>query len=314
MESAGWQSGAPCALSHSKSGNIRVRRVRGSVVSPTLVFAFLAMFLASPAVVWAQHWPGSANPGYPPQSGFPLARLGFPKIQLPRRMPIDTSRLIDEESCDSWTAAAVNSPTVSVARLAVPHKARNEFQKACKALKNDNFEKAEGRARRAVKIYPDYAAAWVVLGQALSGAHKDDEAQQACRQAMKVDPTYAAPYLCLAQFAADENNWDDAHTLSGRALSLDPSSDPYAYFYTATADFHLKDYAQSERFARAAEKLDQRDHIPEIHLLLAKIYQLKGKKADEATQLREFLQHSPHNSNWQIAQATLNEIQGSPAE
>ncbi|MGH9717596.1 MAG: hypothetical protein ACRD4R_12840 [Candidatus Acidiferrales bacterium] len=224
-------------------------------------------------------------------------------------MPIDNSRLVDAESCRTWTAAAVDSPTVSVARLAVPHKASHEFQKACNNFKDNRLKSAEAHARKAVKIYPDYAAAWVVLGQILKAEHNDHEAVQACHQAMRVDPKYAPPYICLAGFAASANDWDEAYSLSDHALSLDPATDPYAYFYTATADLHLKHYAQAELYGRSAEKLDRWNKIPEIHLLLATVYGVKKDPGKEAKELRKFLKEAPHNSNWQTARTKLTSIQ-----
>lgn len=229
-------------------------------------------------------------------------------------MPPGNSKLIQEEACDSWTSAAVDSPTVSVARLAVPGKASGEFQKACENLKDAKFQAAEDHARKAVEIYPDYAAAWVVLGQALTAERKDDEAVQACRQAMKVDPTYDPPYLCLADFAERTNHWDDVYALSGQARALDPATNPYVYFYCAIADLHLKHYAQAELDGRFAESLDKGNQIPALHLLLAQVYQAEGDKNGEAAELQKFLEFSPHDSEWQTAHTVLAEIQDKPAK
>jgi tetratricopeptide (TPR) repeat protein len=313
MEAAGRQPGAPRALRVGKSALRRFKCARNSARSLAIPFAFLFLG-ALPAQAWAQHWAGSVNPGSPSQSGIQPAQLGVLPEPPSATTPSDNSRLITAESCDSWTAAAVNSPTVSVERLAVPKGARAEFQKACEELKDGNFQGAEERVRKAVELYPDYAAAWVVLGQALNGEHKDSEAVQACKQAMKVDPTYAPPYLCLAQFAEHTNKWDDVYTFSGHALSLEPATDPYAYFYTAAADLHLKRYAQAELNGRSAEKLDTANQIPELHLLLARIYQAEGNKSDEVVELQKFLELSPHNPDWQTARTTLAEIQDNAAK
>lgn len=224
-------------------------------------------------------------------------------------MPIDNSRLINAESCQAWTAAAVTSPTVSVARLSVPGNASHEFQKACGDFKDSKLGSAEDHARKAVKIYPDYAAGWVLLGQILQGEKKDQEAIDACRKGEDADPHYAPPYICLAGFAAQANNWDEAYSLSNHALSLDPSTDAYAYLYTATADYHLRRMDQAELYALSAEKLDKWRHIPEVHLLLATLYDARGDRTDEATELRKFVKDSPHNSDWQTAKAKLSEIE-----
>ncbi|MGH9562097.1 MAG: hypothetical protein ACRD3S_11645, partial [Terracidiphilus sp.] len=157
----------------------------------------------------------------------PLAAMESNTGMLPL-MPVDNSRLVNAESCQTWTAAALNSPTVSVVRLEVPGNASHEFQKACKDFKDSRLKSAEDHVRKAVKIYPDYAAAWVVLGQILQQQHKDHEAVDACRKAEDADPDYAPPYICLAGFAARVNDWDEAYALASHALSLDPATDPYA--------------------------------------------------------------------------------------
>lgn len=228
-------------------------------------------------------------------------------------MPIDNSRLINAESCQTWTAAALNSPTVSVARLGVPGSASHQFQKACGDFKGNKLKSAEDHARKAVKIYPDYAPAWVLLGQILQADHKDQEAIDACRKGENADPNYAPPYICLAGFAARADDWDEAYSLSSRALSLDPATDPYAYLSAATADFHLKRLDQAELYARSAEKLDKWNHIPQVHLLLANLYDVRRNQAQETAELRKFLKISPHNADWESAKAKLSQIESPSA-
>jgi len=274
-----------------------------------------------------QQWPSVLQSRYPQQSdgpqgqqsSMPDANVGDPTLALASMegmsgmlplMPIDNSRLIDDESCQGWTQAAVNSPTVSVVRLAIPGKARHQFQEACGDFKDRRLGKAEIHARSAVKIYPEYAAAWVLLGQVLESDHKDNEAVKACSRGWSADPRYAAPYMCLAQFAARVNDWDAAYTLADHALSLDPAADPYAFLYTATADFHLKRYDQAELYGLSAEKLDKWNKIPEVHLLLARIYEVERKPGDEAQELRRFVKSARHDAAWEVARVRLGQLRG----
>jgi tetratricopeptide (TPR) repeat protein len=283
------------------------------------------MLFAAPAIAqMAQRpqWPGVPTPGFPSQTGMPPGGLSSdPAVQLQSMemgfgmlplMPLDNSRLINAESCRTWTAASVNSPTVSVARLEVPGKASHEFQKACGDFNDHRLESAEEHARKAVKIDPDYAAAWVVLGQVLKAEHKDREAIEACRNGMNADPKYAPPYICLAGFVARANDWDQVYSLANRALALDPATDPYAFLYTATADLHLKKYDQAELYGRSAEKLDKWHKIPEIHLLLAQIYELQKEQIKEAQELRKYLKNAPHDADWETAKTTLAELEDRP--
>ena len=322
------RAGTPNALRQNFAG-VRGTRRRGSIVAILPVVALFALYLGTPQLTRAQdqQWPNSDLPGtgfphssYPqdPSSSDPdvshsapnnpFATVGSQPGML-AMMPIDSSRLISGESCQTWTAAAVDSPTVSLARLEVPGKASHEFQKACGDFKDNKLKSAEDHARRAVKLYPDYAAAWVVLGQILHAGHQDQEAITACQNGKNADPKYAPPYICLAGFAARANDWDEAYSLADHALTLDPATDPYAYMYTATAELHLKHIDQAELYAKSAEKLDNWNRVPEVHILLAEIYGAEGNRQEQAVQLRKFLKGAPHNSDWHAAKTQLAEIE-----
>jgi tetratricopeptide (TPR) repeat protein len=322
-----FQTGAPNALCQETGGGRWLARGRSSVFAVFPACAVLAISLGAPRLARAQQWPSPASPNPEmPHSNFPQSSaasdpdVGNPVPNDPMEametaagmlplMPIDNSRLINDESCRTWTAAAVDSPTVSVVRLEVPGKASHEFQKACGDFKDHKLKSAEDHARRAVKIYPDYAAAWVLLGQILQADHKDQEAIDACQNGKNADPTYAPPYICLAGFAATANDWDEAYALADHALTLDPATDPYAYLYTATAEFHLKRIDRAELYAKSAEKLDKWKHIPEVHILLAQIYEEQGQPGEEASELRKYLKDSPHDADWELAKNHLAEIE-----
>lgn len=229
-------------------------------------------------------------------------------------LPVDTSRLVNDESCNTWTRAAVNSPTVSVVRLQVPERASGEFQKACGAFRGRRFEQAERHARKAIQIYPKYAAAWVLLGQTLNSEDQADAARSACEQAREADPRYAPPYICLADFAARAKDWKQAADLSSRALSLDPATDEYAFFYAANADFHLRRLADAELYARSAEKLDTWHRLPQVHMLLAQVYEEQGNSQAAAEQLRKYLKRAPKGQGQQIAKEALARIEAAPAK
>jgi tetratricopeptide (TPR) repeat protein len=210
--------------------------------------------------------------------------------------PIDTSRVAAAEACNSWTEAGTKSPTVSVARLAVPGKATSEYQKGCGAFKGKRLDEAEQYVRNAIRLYPNYAAAWVVLGQILDAQKKRDDARKACSQARSVDPNYVAPFLCLADFAASEGDWQEVSILSGGALELDPSGNAYSFYYASAAALHLGDLSRAEKDAQNAVKLDTWHHMPQVHLVLAQIYQAQGNFHGQAIQLREYLKSAPANS------------------
>ena len=226
----------------------------------------------------------------------------------------DIGRMMDAESCNSWTESGVRSPTVSATRLAVPGKASSEYQKACGAFKGRKLPDAESHLRKAIELYPDYSAAYVVLGQVLQSAGKKDQAKEACTKGQALDPGYVAPYLCLAEFALNEGDWPKVAEFSDRALALDPISNPYSLYYSADAGLHLNQLAQAEMHAQSAVKLDPWHKLPELHLLLAQIYEAAGNVQGEIAQLHEFLKVAPNFKDAPKARATLARIETPPAK
>jgi Tetratricopeptide repeat len=224
----------------------------------------------------------------------------------------DSAQLVNAEACNSWTQSGVRSPTVSMTRLEVPGKAAGEYQKACGAYKDKKFNAAEDHARKAIDLYPSYAAAWVVLGQVLDAEQKRDEAHKACSQAVNIDPKYVAPYLCLAEFAATEEDWQQVSKMSISALALDPVSNPYSLYYSADSGLHLQKMVDAERDALAAVKLDTWNHIPQLHLLLSRIYAAEGDTSSEIAQLKSYLKIAPNTADSPGAKSTLAILQAHP--
>ena len=224
----------------------------------------------------------------------------------------DVYQLTNAEACNSWTESGLHSPAVSVARLRIPGKAASQYQKACGALKDKKLSVAEEHARKAIEVYPDYAAAWVVLGQILNEEHKTEDARGACLQAQRVDAGYVAPYLCLAEFAAQAKDWQEVGRLAVRALDLDPVNNFYALYYSASAAFYSDRPAEAEAKALDAVKLDKWNHLPQLHMLLARIYAGNGDARGQAAQLRRYLKLAPSAEDSAEARQTLAKLEAAP--
>jgi tetratricopeptide (TPR) repeat protein len=207
-------------------------------------------------------------------------------------MAIDT---INQEDCGTWTQIGAHSATVSTLRLEVPGKARGVYQRACSELKKKKLDDAQRDAERAVDQYHDYPAAWVLLGQVFYRTNDMDHARDACSKASEIDPRYVASYLCLAAVADHQQDWNQAQSLSDHALFLSPLKNAYALYYKAEAAFHKEDLRAAENNALDAAGADTTHQLPEIELLLARIYAAM-KKSDEATiRVRNYLKfaHQP---------------------
>jgi tetratricopeptide (TPR) repeat protein len=236
----------------------------------------------------------------------------FPPLGHAGDLSGEVGHLVDAEACNSWTESGVTSPTVSAKRLVIPGKAMSEFRNGCGAFKGKHIAEAEDHLRRAIDAYPDYAAAWVVLGQVLNSESKLDEGKTACSKAAEIDPGYVASYLCLAEFAASKTDWPAVTKFSEQALAIDPIGNPYSLYYAADAGLHQNQLSQAEMKAQAAVKLDEWHHLPELHLLLAQIYEAAGNVVGETTQLKEFLKGAGNSKDAVKAKSMLAVLLATP--
>jgi tetratricopeptide (TPR) repeat protein len=282
---------------------LRKLRYRGQLVARLLlnelaVCTFAVVFL-TPSLPAQQ----DTTPGWPLHNS-------APDHALPDAVGPQPPNIADtEESCLLWTVAKVRGPTISAATLKVPGKARGEYRKGCSDLKDKKLASAEDHLRKAVQEYPQYAAAWALLGQVMEAGNRIGEARSACSQASVVDSSYAPAFLCLADVAAQLNEWHQTLDLADRALTLDPVQNVYGNFYSAIAQFHLSNLPAAERNALETIAADHLHRVPQAHLLLAQIFGAKHDFYGVSVQLRAYLKVAPSSPDSAAVRESLAEIE-----
>jgi tetratricopeptide (TPR) repeat protein len=200
--------------------------------------------------------------------------------------------------------------TVGVADLKVPEKAQKEHQEGCVALKSRKIAEAEKHLQKAVKQYPKYSAAWVLLGQVLAAQQKAKEALDACNQPLSAGFNYLPAYLCLSDISTRLDNWKDALKFSTRALEIDPTTNAAAYAYNATANLNLRHLPEAEKSALKASEIAGNNADPRLHFLLAQIYGAEGNRSNEEAQLREYLKYATDPQDTAVVRQYLAKIEG----
>jgi cellobiose-specific phosphotransferase system component IIA len=255
--------------------------------------------------------PGGRGPVYP----FPPVRPGTQpdnsEINIPVIDPFPKQPIVvnEDDACLPWDLSDVRGSSVSTVRLGVPGKARSQFQKACDAFKKIDLAKSEEHLRDAIDKYPNYPAAWVLLGQVMLGQQKMTEAHDACSKPIKVDPTYLAPYLCLAGLLNREKNWSELQTWSDRFRGLSLNGDLYSNYYRGLALFHLHKYADAEKNITQAISLDSAHHQPNLFFLLAQIYGDQGDVPSASAQIQQYVKYTPNREDKDLAKQYLSELQ-----
>ncbi|HLK54897.1 MAG TPA: tetratricopeptide repeat protein, partial [Candidatus Angelobacter sp.] len=179
----------------------------------------------------------------------------------------------------------------------VPGKATREYQKACSEVHHKKYDKAEEHLQKAIDSYSSYTAAWVLLGQIQEVAQKTDQAGESCNRARRIDSNYAPAYLCLAHLAAAESKWKEVADITDHLFRLHPLNASNAYYYNALANLRLNNLSLAETSALRGVEDTKKSHQPELHLLLAQIYEKKGDRNAEVAELQEYVKRAPHSSH-----------------
>jgi Flp pilus assembly protein TadD len=189
-----------------------------------------------------------------------------------------------------------NAPgtTISVTSMAAPKDAMRALEKA-QRIKAEKPAEAEKELNKAVKIYPQFSAAWTLLGD-LHREHNDfNTARADYAQAIAADPQFVNPAYGLAVIAAQEKKWDDAIRLTEQVIKLNAAAYPLAYFLNAAANYNSQKFELAEESARKFKGLDTQHTHPDVCLLLSYLYSGRQDYAAAAREIREYLTLAPNS-------------------
>ena len=188
----------------------------------------------------------------------------------------------------------VEGTTVSLNTLKAPKKARKAYEKARKELskKKPKHEKVVKQLQKAVKVYPEFAAAWHLLGQMHLQQNNEDGAREAFEKAMTVDPKFLRPYLSLTNLELTQGCWDCMTQLTSKALALNPDLIE-AHYFQAVASFQLGKRDMAESSARKVTDSQRGQNFPATHYILGALLAQKGQYQLATSQFRRYLQANP---------------------
>jgi FOG: TPR repeat len=204
----------------------------------------------------------------------------------------------------------VDGFTFSGTSAFAPKDAQKAFNKGKDLEKKKKLPEAEAEFKKAVDIYPKYAAGWYELGLVLQQQKKLDDARQAYGSSIQADAKFVSPYAQLTRLAVSEGNWQGAADYSGKLLKLNPYFSPDIYFYSAVANLNLKNLDQAEEHAREALKMDAQHRNPKISHVLGVILAQKQDFPGAVENLGAYLKFAPNAPDAAIVKKQLDEAQG----
>jgi tetratricopeptide (TPR) repeat protein len=197
----------------------------------------------------------------------------------------------------------------SVTTAGAPKDAGKALAKGRDAIRDKKNDAALEELKKAVRLYPKYAAAWFELGRLYETMNNNTEARQAYEQAIAADPKYVRPLERLMMLAGLEGKSDEVAALSSRLVALDPNGFPVAYLSAAIANLNLGNWDASEKSAVELIRLDTEHRFPKGEQILGVVLAQKQKWAESAVHLRRFLELAPDGADADSTRRLLPDIE-----
>jgi tetratricopeptide (TPR) repeat protein len=214
---------------------------------------------------------------------------------------------LDTEDQNKKTAAG-SSPTVSVAEMNAPPKAREELQEGTDAFLKGDLKKAQERYEKAAAIYPQYARAYTDLGVIAIKQGDRAKARELFSKSISVDEGFLPGYVNLARMDFQDRNYQESEKLLGKVMSVNPSI-PDAIALLASTEFMNKEYDKALADAQRTHRLPNHEQFADIHLVAAQVYQMKGRQQDALAEYQLFLKESPNSPRVPMVQKQVAQLQ-----
>lgn len=200
---------------------------------------------------------------------------------------------------------------VSATTLAAPSNARKAYEKGQQAIAQQHWDAAQKELKKAVEIYPKFAAAWFELGVANDGRKDFSSAEQAWKESLNADPKYVRPYEMLAAMAERKQDWTASEKYSREWIKLDPEAFPAAYLYNAVANAQLNHPDAAEAAARKGILLDKDKKIPRLNYVLGLLLMAKHEFPESVKCLKAYLEMAPNAKDAPIVAEQIGKMEAS---
>lgn len=153
-----------------------------------------------------------------------------------------------------------------------------------------NYDGAEQQLEHAVKLSPQFAEAWFMLGR-LQLRSSTSAAEDDFKKAHAADPKYVPPCVLLAGMAMAKKNWPEASEWASAALTMDPDGTAQLWYFEAQADYHMGKNEAARTSAQNAMAMDPEHEVPNAEELLALTLAAKGDYSGAAAHLKNSLNY-----------------------
>ena len=201
----------------------------------------------------------------------------------------------------------------------VPAEARKEFDQAEAGLsggKKESLEEAVRHLERAVKLYPQFVEAELMLGTVYMDLGQWDKAEQALKRTIEIDPKAANAFFALGELYLKQKKTSEAEQTLLKGLELQQGSSQahvsLARVYWEMAS-QIKDDAQArpaleKSYEQIKKSLELNPNFAPAHLLKGNLFLRVRRVTDAQHEFEEYLRLDPKGPFAEQARATVEKI------
>jgi tetratricopeptide (TPR) repeat protein len=197
--------------------------------------------------------------------------------------------------------------SISVSDLRIPRRAAKEFSKADREMQQQDWSSAIASLERAIRIYPQYAAAYNSLGVIYARSGDRAKEEDVLRQAIEIDSRYLPAYVNLARLHLATQNYADAETELNQAIALDPENGVVLVLLTYS-EYMNHHWDEAVNSCRRVHALNSAPHAS-AHWTAAFALEQKNQIAEAGEQFRAFVKEQPRGDRADAARKELANIE-----
>jgi tetratricopeptide (TPR) repeat protein len=197
---------------------------------------------------------------------------------------------------------------VSKSELSIPDSARHEYEEAGKKLAHRDVAAASAHLENAVRIAPQFTAAWNTLGTIAYQTQQYAKAESHFRKALNGNPAAYEPLVNLGGTLLSENKAREALPYNRDAVRSRPndalSNAQLGMNYAMLGNLDL-----GQQYLEIAKRIDP-GHFSYPQLTLARIHLQRHERAAAAAELRDFLERHPDSPRAAQVREQLQQLRG----
>jgi tetratricopeptide (TPR) repeat protein len=223
------------------------------------------------------------------------------------RRKMSQSIFITVHPVNNASQGAPGSQSVAKVDLNIPDDARKEFDKASKAMADQDWASAQQRLSHAIELYPQYALAYSNLG--LVYAHLKDPVREreALEHAIKLDDHMVPASVNLAKMCFREGDSVKAGSLLEGAVRADPSN-VEALALLAQAQLLNKQFDAAIATAHSVHAMPHANFAV-VHYIGARALERENRPQDAIVELQVFLKEEPTGARADQVRKEINQIE-----